>query len=42
MHDMSKIAVIDPHYLVGLYGVGLNDHIDYEFLLKAKVDKENR
>lgn len=34
--------VIDPHYLVGLYGVGLNDHIDYEFLLKAKVDKENR
>ena len=31
-------TVIDAHCLDGLPYVGLNDHFDYEFLLKAKVD----
>lgn len=31
-------TVIDAHCLDGLSYVGLNDHFDYEFLLKNKVD----
>ena len=31
-------TVIDAHCLDGLFCVGLNDHFDYEFLLKNKVN----
>lgn len=41
MKPAGVCTVISADRLEGLYEVGLNDHFDYEFLLKSTIDGEN-